>query len=478
MNALLAPLGWWLVDFAWLATVLLAAAVVLRWVVRDPAGRVRLAWGAWLAIACAAVVTAWPAWPRLRVQDVVGRPARAIPSATQAIAPPLDLPATMVLIQEPGEPLVPTPAARAPASLPAPPLSLPKLAVVGWLSGVFSAIGWVLIGWWRMRRLMGRTQPAADWIAAELAGITGRGQRSPRVRTSERLETAVAVGALAPRIVLPHSTAVPANALLVRAALAHEWAHIQHGDLWLLALERSLLPLLALHPLFWWLRRGTRLDREMWADAAAAGSKPVEYAEALVAWAKGSRPHAGLAALSMTERPGNLTRRVNMILQAKHIPQSRADRLVGLTALAILAAISAALSLVTVRPTTAQDEPAPELAPSDAQAADAIRSYPLIGPARLTRTLPAPPAEGPAIMVELHLLSFDSQAAADAKIELPTTLQPGEQGTEGVGSAELDQREAQRLMESVLGTKGAVMLSEPKLVTLSGREANLVVGTT
>src|SRR6185369_7582438 len=103
----------------------------------------------------------------------------------------------------------------------------------------------------------------------------------------------------------------------VHAALAHEWAHIRHGDLWFLLIERLLVPLLAWHPLFWWLRRSVRLDQELLADAAAAGNEPVEYAEALLAWAKTARPApAGLAALSLWESPHTLSRRVAMLLDS------------------------------------------------------------------------------------------------------------------------------------------------------------------
>src|SRR6185369_14260986 len=175
----------------------------------------------------------------------------------------------------------------------------------------------------------------------------------------------VVVGALRPRIVLPQETATSSDIKAVRAALAHEWAHICHGDLWLLALERFLMPLLALHPLFWWFRRSTRLDQELLADAVAAGDKPVEYAEALVAWTKAAPPATvGLAALAMWERPSNLSRRVHMILDHKRRMSSRLGRLCGFLAAALLLALAVGLSVITLHPVAAsQETDEPPLAP-------------------------------------------------------------------------------------------------------------------
>ena len=73
----------------------------------------------------------------------------------------------------------------------------------------------------------------------------------------------------------------------LRMLLAHEWAHIRRGDLWLLAASRLLLVVLFAHPLYWLLRRRLRFDQELMADAeAAAICGRQEYAETLFAWAR------------------------------------------------------------------------------------------------------------------------------------------------------------------------------------------------
>ena len=54
-------------------------------------------------------------------------------------------------------------------------------------------------------------------------------------------EAPVYEGAWQPHILLSARSVVEKNIAGVRAALAHEWAHIRHGDLWLLALERLMV---------------------------------------------------------------------------------------------------------------------------------------------------------------------------------------------------------------------------------------------
>ena len=70
----------------------------------------------------------------------------------------------------------------------------------------------------------------------------------------------------------------------LRAVLLHEWAHIRHRDLWLLALGRCLLVVLFAHPLFWWLRRTIRSDQELLADAVAAGTTGTITPKSSSAW--------------------------------------------------------------------------------------------------------------------------------------------------------------------------------------------------
>jgi len=57
--------------------------------------------------------------------------------------------------------------------------------------------------------------------------------------------------------------------------LAHEWAHIRHAICGMLALERLLVPLLAVHaPWFWWLRARSGLDQSYWPTRPLPSTSP------------------------------------------------------------------------------------------------------------------------------------------------------------------------------------------------------------
>ena len=103
------------------------------------------------------------------------------------------------------------------------------------------------------------------------------------------------------------------------------------------------MPVLFAHPVYWWLRRRTREDQELLADAAAADGR-VDYAEALLAWARQTPDRPRLAAagsLALWERPSQLKRRIVMLLDRDFRVEPTCPRLWGLgvraaTALAVL----------------------------------------------------------------------------------------------------------------------------------------------
>ena len=87
------------------------------------------------------------------------------------------------------------------------------------------------------------------------------------------------LGFLRPIIVLPKQFLEQENSSAVRQALRHEWAHIDHGDALLAGILRTLIPVLYLHPLFWWLRQMVAMNQELLADRAVAShSAPTSYA--------------------------------------------------------------------------------------------------------------------------------------------------------------------------------------------------------
>jgi beta-lactamase regulating signal transducer with metallopeptidase domain len=409
---------------------------------------VALAWGTWLGLIALALLTALPHWPRLAL---ISNSYRA---AAEAIQPPREL---ILLAPEPAASIesvhATTVDALAPvASLrPAGVLGWPDALAIGWLAVAGLVTAWITIGLAQTWRLIRASESAPAWIEDEIATLVGRQRPAPGVRISRRLTTAAAVGSLAPRILLPKAAECRSQQRIVRAALAHEWAHIRHGDLLLLAVERLLLPLLAWQPLWWWLRRGVRQDLELLADAAAAGDEPVEYAEALVAWAKSATAApAGLAALSLWESPHTLSRRVTMLLDPKRTPAPPAGR--GWQVLLILSVIGviAGLSSFTLRPHSAVGQESARPA-----------------------TSPASAANGPAmIALQCYILEADRDELSEVLPVVEKRWQPDPQ-------TDITLQEPHQWLDRLkilTSKKGTTVLSRPQIQTLDGQVAVVQIG--
>ncbi len=163
----------------------------------------------------------------------------------------------------------------------------------------------------------------------------------------------MAVGLLRPTILLPAKMVEGGSPRDVRTLLAHEWAHVRNGNLWLLALRRSLLVALFAHPLFWWLRRAIRDDQECLADADAAGEDRRAYAEQLLGWVR-LGPAAPLArvwaGLGIWESTSQLSRRIATLLDERFRVRPGGSRRRRCQIAAALLAAGAALSMVTLEP--------------------------------------------------------------------------------------------------------------------------------
>ncbi|AMV37910.1 M56 family metallopeptidase [Planctomyces sp. SH-PL62] len=226
------------------------------------------------------------------------------------------------------------------------------------------------VGSWRLavvRRGSRRADPAAE---ALLAKVVGKDGEAPDLLVNDTLRHPAAAGVARPTILLPaRFLDEPEDRL--RAALAHEWAHIRHGDLWLIAASRLLLPVLYAHPLFWWLRGRIRDDQEALADASAAGSEGrLSYAEALLSWSRTAAEKPWGAAggsAALFERPSQIKRRIAMLLDDGFRIEPTCPARWRLAARALTITAVAAASLLTLRPTTiGAGVPAPQ-APGEAE---------------------------------------------------------------------------------------------------------------
>jgi hypothetical protein len=387
MNASIASLGnlvlTWLADYYLVATFLLLATLIgWRWV-RHPAHRILIAWTVMLELAVLAVVCALPFWPRV---SLIASAVESEPSHEEPATANMPLPFSPVaridsrigdrsVSEEPS-----TSEAAPEAASPAVATSQwrwSEVTAVGFLAGVAAVGLWLCWGAIATTFLCWKASPASESLRGELAEIVkgtevvvaeSLGQRSPssrqpppsplrrrvpRLLVSARVANAVALGVLRPTIVLPAAMVQSGSPQTLRAVLLHEWAHIRHRDLWLLALGRCLLAVLFAHPLFWWLRRTIRTDQELLADAAAAGENRHDYAQELIRLVRitGNGPRRTIsAAVGIWEGPSSFSRRITMLLDETFRVHTVGSRRWRYRALGVLVLLGVAVSLVTVQP--------------------------------------------------------------------------------------------------------------------------------
>ena len=413
----------WLADYQLLALLLVALAALGAIVVRQPARRIALAKASLAALAALAALCAVPGWSafHLAATHFAGS-GRSTPRALDAA--PRDLSAGQS-IPTVNVDRVPAALASGGPSPPATPLAPPRvvlsleqrvaLALGGaYVAGSALVLLWLAGGGLYARRLRTTARPAAaDWQSL-LRQLSGRLPHPPELLVSEKIETPVALGVRHPAIVIPLplkgrngrgsgdgptdgaaqfsapgaiEVESPLPGCSLRSILAHELAHIRHGDLQTLAASRALLVLLWPQPLFWRLRRTLRVDQEVLADAAAAElTSRVDYAEQLVAWAKQNSTcssdsgrsqlrrvfAATTHAMGLWENTGELRRRIATLLDERLTLLRAASRrwqwtcgLAGLTT-------AVALSFVTTEPAShaAPAASSRQVAATDAQPRD------------------------------------------------------------------------------------------------------------
>ncbi|MCE9525249.1 MAG: DUF1549 domain-containing protein [Planctomycetales bacterium] len=492
MNELLSRTTEWLVDVAVLGSALLTVSCVALFIIPHPAARMALTRGTLFGLAMLCVLTALPQWPRQSLDDVFSS-RLAEEESVHALSTFKQTGGTFpapLIIDAP--PLIDeNPSAEAMAN---PSISFSKLIgllPLCWLIAAAGTLAYIFLGGWRAFCLLRTAVKAPAWTQRELESLVASKDRLPRLKTSERIATAAALIAWRPHILLATKSVCEENRPAVRAALAHEWAHICHGDLWLLALERLLMPAFCLHPLFWLLRRQIRIDQELLADAAAAGDAPVEYAQALLTWAKTesnqAAPSFGIAALSLWEHPSSLSRRVEMLLHAPFSVSARGSRLwKWLVPLTLLAAVIG-MSLFTLRPAAvAQDDATAdaEAQPRPEKVKKARKEKPKKAEANRQQPSPnksTPVSEpGPQIMLELLIGRVEHSLLEKAESSLGDLVQEASEDhcrLEGnLIVAELSAEQFAKLTANLKKANALKILSLPKVTTQNAQEATVQVG--
>ena len=346
-----------LADVFLLSTLLLGVVLVLwRWMAQ-PVWRLAVARSTLVALVLLAGLCFLPGWSLVHVMRTQS-PANVFLSAadTAAMPPPIENPPRLLVPALPSPNLPQEQTFAKPAQENATSLAEidgPTVLATTYAVGSLSMLFWLASGGVLARRLLRHTTPATPQLQALLAEVVGNTPHRPRLRVSRHLPTAVALGLRQPTILLPESLLrAPIESL--RSVLTHEWAHIRHGDLRLLAWVRGLTILFWPQPLYWLLRRRIRLDQETLADAAAADvAGRHDYVEQLVAWAREAteaRTPRLAASVGLWEGPSQLRRRVAVLLNERlTILQSCSFRWRAASG-ALLALVTMSLSLITLRP--------------------------------------------------------------------------------------------------------------------------------
>ncbi len=364
MTPWLNNLALWLADYYLAATLGLAAALAAMAVLRSASRRIAVAWAASIGLVVLlvlAAISARPAWT-LNSRPVEHNTSNAVAPTSHQFTAGHDLADTA---EGPAARTADVPHApsRSAADSAAAANVRPwfaewldragRAAMMLFLAGSTVVACWLAIGAARVLRWRRRCTPAAKFWQQQMAIIAGGSACAPRLLVSETLDYPSVLGIWRPAIILPARFVRCERPSAVRQALRHEWAHIAGRDHLLAALQRWLMPLLYLHPLYWLLRRKTAIDQEYRADRSVATYwPPTLYAENLIRWTKTyatGHPRPG-AALGLFQRPPLLAKRVAALLEDAPRGTARASRTwlaaaVPASALAIWGASS-----LTVRP--------------------------------------------------------------------------------------------------------------------------------
>ncbi len=205
-------------------------------------------------------------------------------------------------------------------AVPRPPAWRRCTSLALWLfcAGTVLSLGRLALGCLALRRLLRRCRPVGDTALLDLVqrlraklGV----QRAVALYESDEVTTAATVGWRRPVVVLPADW--PAwNDTERRAVLAHELAHIRHGDFLARVLARVARALHFYHPLVARLVGRLEFHQELAADAVGTRlmAEPAAYLRVLAGLALRQDDRlAPWAASPFLSSPGTLLRRIRML---------------------------------------------------------------------------------------------------------------------------------------------------------------------
>jgi hypothetical protein len=179
---------------------------------------------------------------------------------------------------------------------------------------------WLLLGYWALYRIRRHADAPPAWLAERYRSLRrSRHGSLPELIVSASVREAISWGLWRPVIALPQRGCRPDQSGPLLHVLLHELAHFRHRDGATYLLFNIAMPLLYWHPLYWCLRRQSRLAAELLADDWAASHSSAEtYAQDLISYIKAGNLHAQpLGALAIFQSPTQFYRRMHMLLHRK-----------------------------------------------------------------------------------------------------------------------------------------------------------------
>jgi len=357
MNAFSAVFAPWLSNYFLLSALLLVLVLMVGWRIGQPAQRMAFARPTLAALLLLAGLCAIPGWSAVHLLTEDARGISQLPTSDLRPAPPIEqpsMPSFPPLGLEPQSALPTTPPTL---SVPAKePIDWTTLLIGAYLSGCLLTVFWHVGGGVLARRLIRAARPAPQKLQTLLKSVGQDDKRLPALSVSDCIQTPAAVGVLRPTILLPQ-VMVESHEDALRPILAHEIAHIRHGDLGTLAVLRVLMLLLWPQPLYWLLRRQIRRDQETLADAVAAEvTNRTDFAEQLVAWARvatksGSTSPRLASSVGLWESPSQLKQRISILLDERFQVLRSCSRRWRVGTLVTLVSLAVGLSFVSIWPT-------------------------------------------------------------------------------------------------------------------------------
>jgi len=188
-----------------------------------------------------------------------------------------------------------------------------EIALIVLLAGVAIRLGWLAVGFWKLRRYRRHSrplEPAPAWsVEASL-------------RLSDEVASPVTFGWRQPVVLLP-AVFPSMDGRVQEAILCHEIMHVRRRDWVFTVVEELVRAVFWFHPAIWWLLGEIGLAREQEVDRLAIGitKQREEYMDALLAIAGGAGLDLAPAPLFLRKR--HLKQRVVLILKEAQMSKTR-----------------------------------------------------------------------------------------------------------------------------------------------------------